>query len=54
MIKRVIEIFWYSICVLIIGIASFVIVGSCAALIPIRWIIDWDAKRILEGDKYTS
>jgi len=38
----------------LIGIVAFVVVGACAALVPVRWIIDWDAKRKAEGDRFTS
>lgn len=52
--KRITELFWLSVCVAIIAFATFIVVGACAALVPVRWIIDWDARRKAEGDKLTS
>ena len=53
-VARAAEMFWLIVVGIIIGIVAFVVVGACAALVPIRWIIDWDAKRKAEGDKWTS
>ena len=52
--KRIIETFELGVAAILIGILAFVVIGACAALVPVYWIIDWDARRLAEGDKWTS
>ena len=54
MFERAAELFWICVCAVLIGFVALIVVGSCAALAPVRWLIDWDAKRQAEGDKWTS
>lgn len=52
--KKIIHIAEVSVACVLIGAMAFIVVGACVALIPVRWIIDWGAKRTAEGDKHTS
>jgi len=52
--KRIIETFELGVAAILIGILAFVVIGACAALVPVYWIQDWDARRLAEGDKWTS
>lgn len=42
--RRVVDAFWFCVAAAIIGIISFVTIGACAALVPIRWLIDQSIK----------
>ena len=35
----------YAVAVGIVFVVGVVVVGACAALLPIRWIIEWDVLR---------
>ena len=54
MLKKIIHLAELSVACALLGVLAFVVVGACAALVPVRWIIDWDAKRTAEGDRFTS
>lgn len=54
MLKKAVHLAELAVCCLIISILAFVVVGYCVALVPVRRIIDWSARRATEGDKHTS
>ena len=45
MVRRMVELFWLCVVAIIIGLVAFVVVGACAALLPVRWLIDEAARR---------
>ena len=43
--KKIVYAFEYMTAVAIVLVVCTVVVGACAALLPVRWVIDWSARK---------